>query len=56
MIADVTAVGSPTRSESAVFVSFFDVFWPIWATFVVGEPLCDLETPSRVLKTLVRII
>ena len=24
----------------------FDAFLPIWAAFVVGEPLCDLETPS----------
>ena len=46
LIANVTAVGSPTRSESAVFCVSFDVFWPIWATLVVGEPLCDIETPS----------
>ena len=46
LIANVTAVGSPTRSESAVCCVIFDVFWPIWAALVVGEPLCDTETPS----------
>ena len=48
LIADVTAVGSPTstRAESAVFCVILDVFWPLWATLVAGEPLCDLETPS----------
>ena len=46
LIADVTAVGSPARAESAIFWVIFDVFWPIWATFVAEEPLCDLETPT----------
>ena len=25
LIVDITAVGSPTRAESAVFVSYFDI-------------------------------
>ena len=49
MVTDVTAVRSPDRAERAILGvilagRFFD-FWPIQATFVVGEPLCDVGTP-----------
>ena len=40
---NVTAVGSPARVASD---GDFRVFWPVEAAFVVGEPICDLETPS----------
>ena len=43
---DVTAVGSPDRAERAILGMILGVFWSIQATFVVGEPLCDVGIPS----------
>ena len=37
--SDATAVESPLRPESDIV----DVFWPSYAVFVAGEPLCDLN-------------
>ena len=47
----VTAAGSP-RAELCVFfndgdfLTILDVFRSIRAAFVVGEPVCDVKTPS----------
>ena len=48
LISDVMAVGSPDRTKRAILGMIFArcFFWSIQATFVVGEPLCDLGTPS----------
>ena len=43
---DVTSVGSSDRAECDIFGGDFGDFWPIQATFVVGEPLCDVGIPS----------
>ena len=53
---NMTAIGSPAKAESEIFWVVLGVFLPIWAAIVVGEPLCELETPSWVLRTLLRII
>ena len=47
-IADVTAIGSLDRAECAVSAGHigWTCFWPIWETFVVAEPLCDVGTSS----------
>ena len=45
-MAYVVDVGSPNRAETAVLLVILDVFGPILATFVTGEPLGDLETSS----------
>ena len=47
-VADVTAVGFIDRAERAILGMFVAgrVFWPIEVIFVVGEPLCGVETPS----------
>ena len=45
LVADETSVGSPDRAERDIFGVILDAFWSIQATFVAGEPLCDLETP-----------
>ena len=37
------AVGSPDRAERDILKMILDVFWPIQATFVVGEPFCDVS-------------
>ena len=44
LIANVTAVWSPIRAESAVFGSFLAFFGQIWSIFVTGEPLCGVGT------------
>ena len=56
LIADVTAVGSaPARAERYLFGVILDIFWPIHATFVVGELFCDLGIPSSALITLLMV-
>ena len=52
----ITAVGSPTGAESAVFGFILMSFWQMWATFMAGDSLCELRIPSLVLKTLIRSI
>ena len=48
---------SPDRSEFEILGMILDVFWPIQATLVVREPLCDdVGTPSWALITLFRVI
>ena len=37
---------SPDRAERDVLCMILGVFWPIQATFVAGEPLCDVGIPS----------
>ena len=46
LIANETAVRSPARAECDIVGVILDVFWPIQAIFVVGEPLCDVRIPS----------
>ena len=46
LVADVTAVGYPSRAEYDILEMIFDFFWSIWATFVIGEPLFDIGIPS----------
>ena len=46
LFSDVTAAGPPDRAERDIFGMFLGVFWPIQATFVVGEPLSDVGIPS----------
>ena len=49
LVSDVTAVASLDRAERAMyFEGDFDwvCCWPIQVIFVVGEPLCDVGTPS----------
>ena len=43
LAADVTPVGSPAKDERDILGMILDVVWPIQASFVVGEPLCDIE-------------
>ena len=52
LIANVTAAGSPARAKRDILEVMLDVFWPIQATFVIGEPFCDLQIPSCALITL----
>ena len=48
LVTDVTAVGSPARTECAILGGDFGCrcFWPIQDIFVVAEPLCDVGTFS----------
>ena len=47
LIADVTSVRSPARSERDNFGVILDIFWPILqAAFVVAESFCDMGIPS----------
>ena len=39
LVADVTAVVTPDREEPDILGVIVDFFWPIRASFVVGEPL-----------------
>ena len=48
-IVDVIAVEFPARAKGAVCFGYSERFWPIWATFVVREPLCDPEAPPLCL-------
>ena len=43
LVANVTAVGSPDRAECDIVGVILGNFWPVQATFVVREPLCDVE-------------
>ena len=45
LFADVTPVRSPVRAECDILGVNLDIFWPIQAVFVAGEPLCDAENP-----------
>ena len=46
LVADVTPVMSPDREEHDILGMLLDVFWPIQAVFVGGDPLCDVEKSS----------
>ena len=46
LVASLTAVRSLARVEHDILGMILDVFWPVQAAVVVGEPLCDLEIPS----------
>ena len=47
LVTDVTPVESPHSPECAILgVIFAGFFFVDEATFVVGEPLCDVRTPS----------
>ena len=46
MVVDVTPGVSSDRAERATQEMILDIFWPIQASFVVREPLCDLGAPS----------
>ena len=42
---NVTAIGSPARAKTELFWVGFGVFQLIRVAIVLGEPICDLETP-----------
>ena len=44
--ANETFVGSLDRVEPDILWMILGVFWPIQATFVAGESLCDVRIPS----------
>ena len=48
LVTDVTAVGSPARTECAILGGDFGwaCFWPIWDTIVIAELMCDVGTSS----------
>ena len=48
LVTDLTAFKSPDREEHAILGVILAglSFWPIQATFVVAEPLCNAETSS----------
>ena len=46
LVANVTPVESPDRAERDLLGMLLDVFWPIQATVMVGQPLCDIGIPS----------
>ena len=47
LITDATDVRSLDRAERAILGGILaGHFWLIQAVFVVGEPLCDVRTPS----------
>ena len=49
LITNVISIGSPVRAQCENFGMILEHFWPNSATFVVGEPLCDLGIPSWAL-------
>ena len=51
MVADVTPVVTPYGAEPDILGMVLDVFWPIQATFVEGEPLCGVGFPYSALIT-----
>ena len=51
-VVDVTAVRSPDRADILGVVMPGQCFQ---ALFVIGEPLCDVETPSWALVTLPKV-
>ena len=47
LVANVTAIGSPDIAEHSILGAILaERFCPIQAEFLVGEPLCYVETPS----------
>ena len=48
LVIDVTAVGYPDTTEHAIWGVVFagNLFWPIQAVFIAGDPLCDARTSS----------
>ena len=42
LVANITPVGSPDRVKRDISGIVFGIFWQALATFVVGEPLCDV--------------
>ena len=50
LIADITSVGSPARTERDILRVILDVFLQIQATFVAGESLCDIFTLGYLMK------
>ena len=47
LFAEITVIGSPDRGERDIFgMILLSGFWPIQATFVVGEAFCDVGLPS----------
>ena len=46
LVADSSSVGSPDRAEHDILGVILAIFWPIQATFVVGEPFCDVGISS----------
>ena len=46
LVDDVTHVGPPDRAEQSILGMILGVFWPIKVVFVIGEPHCDVRTPS----------
>ena len=45
-VSNVAAVGSSDRAERDILGVILNFFWPIQATVVVREPLCDAGIPS----------
>ena len=39
----------PARAERENLGMMLDVIWLVQATIVIGEPLCDMQTPSWAL-------
>ena len=56
LIANVTVVAFPATVESERFWVILNVFNFDLGRFCNLGALCDLETPSRTLKTLLRVI
>ena len=46
LVTGVTPVGSPDGVERSILGVILGNFWPIQATFVVGEPLYDVGIPT----------
>ena len=47
-VTNATPITSPDRAERAILSERYfgwAFFWPIQATSVVGEPLCDVGAP-----------
>ena len=45
LVTNVTPIRSPNRAECDILGMVLDLIWSIQATFVVGEPLCDVGGP-----------
>ena len=54
-MANMTAVGFPPEQKVKVLELFSLFCCPIQAAFMVGEPLCDLETTSWTLEALLKV-
>ena len=46
LLANETPVGSPDRAKPDILGMILNVFWPIQAVWVEGEPLCAVGIPS----------